>query len=145
MRIYFISHVRQSTPELYEREKRLVTELEKAHCEVYWPIRNTKQDAGVLVICRQNSAEIERADVVLVAGLTQGQVFDLGMAFALSTTREVSRPLTIFPVPGLFPERTADKSIENVVWDLWDAWAEGPPVFEWDVRWLRQLLESRRW
>lgn len=143
--IYFISHVRGSTPEIYEREKALVQELEKTGCQVHWPIRDTKQDASALDICYQNVRCVGEADVVLVAGLTQGQVFDLGMAFAIASEREVSRKLVILPVPGLFPEPTTDKSIENVVWALWEALVENQPKFEWDIRWLRLFLESRRW
>lgn len=103
-----------------DRWKPSVDRLTAEGFDVYWPARDTDQaDPIGFEICTQNAAAIARADVVHVIwdGLSQGALFDLGVAFALGK-RVVALDL---------PPETTSKSFQNMVryWEL-----NGPPNYE---------------
>jgi nucleoside 2-deoxyribosyltransferase len=77
---------------------------------IYWPYRDTnQQDPSGLRICKDNRKAIEESDIVFVYwdGLSQGSLFDLGMAFAF---RKRIIPLSL-------PQLTPGKSFQNMVID----------------------------
>lgn len=91
----------------------VVKALEADAYSVHWPPRDTDQrDAIGLQICRDNAAAIAAAEVVHVVwdGVSQGCLFDLGVAFALRK-RVIAVDL---------PAATDGKSFQNMV----RAWAE---------------------
>ena len=89
--------------------------MEEEGWAVHWPPRDTDQNDSVgLQICRDNRTAIDEADRVFIVwdGISQGCLFDLGMAFALS------KPVTLLAVPlGV----AGEKSFERMV----RAWADG--------------------
>lgn len=90
----------------------IVDKLEAEGWVVHWPPRDTDQydDAG-LRICKDNLEAIKNADFVHIVwdGKSQGSLFDLGMAFALSKR----------VIPVSLPESSEGKSFQNMV----RAWA----------------------
>lgn len=85
-----------------------VRALEADGWTVHWPPRDTNQDDAIgLRICRDNCAAIKKADTVFVIwdGLSQGCLFDLGIAFAFGKT---ITPLSL-------PPRTEGKSFQNMI------------------------------
>jgi nucleoside 2-deoxyribosyltransferase len=88
--------------------EQVVAELEAQGWSVHWPPRDTDQrDPVGLRICMDNRAAIEAADAVHVVwdGVSQGCLFDLGMAFALG------KPLHVIALPAA----TEGKSFQNMM------------------------------
>lgn len=86
MKIFFISPVRQSTPESKEACRQYVEKLEKKGHQVHWPIRDTDQtDATGIHICDTNLRKILEADEVHVwyHETSTGIHFDLGGVYML--------------------------------------------------------------
>lgn len=113
-RAFLICPVRGVDPSL---TKGIVQRLEQSGWTMHWPPRDTDQadDTG-LRICEDNRKAIAASDVVYVVwdGISQGCLFDLGMAFALH------KPVVVVQLP---PE-TEGKSFQNMV----RAWAELIPT-----------------
>jgi nucleoside 2-deoxyribosyltransferase len=82
--------------------------------DVYYPARDTNQNQQEISICDANLKAIQEADVVFIIwdGISQGCLFDAGMAFALG------KPLRV--ITGYMPRMTRDKSFQN----LFYAWEE---------------------
>lgn len=101
--IYLIHPVRGHEPSETEE---LVQAWEDAGWTVYWPIRDTNQDAPELDINHQNLAGVKKADIVAIVwdGISKGSMFDAGMAFALG------KPLHIVDIPP----KTEHKSYPNM-------------------------------
>ena len=109
MRTFLICPVRGHA--LRETEE-IVERLEADGWAVYWPPRDTGQDDPTgLRICADNRDAIMRADVVHIVwdGISQGCLFDLGVAFALDKR----------VVPVRLPVPSDGKSFQNMV----RAWA----------------------
>lgn len=109
-RTFLIAPVRGLASDAWAEE---VKALERKGWDVYWPARDTDQnDPTGLNICRANRDAIAAADVVHVIwdGQSQGCVFDLGVAFALS--KDI--------IPLRLPESTEGKSFGNMIraWDV---------------------------
>lgn len=105
MKSFLICPVRGKSP---EDTAGIVKSLEDEGYHVHWPHRDTNQSDPVgLRICGDNLAAIQNADVVHVVwdGLSQGCLFDLGMAFALN--KKIS--------PISLPDETPNKSFQNMV------------------------------
>ena len=85
-----------------------VEKLEQRGNTVHWPPRDTSQiDLTGLQICKDNLRAIQEADCIYFTwdGISQGCLFDLGMAFALG------KPIIYLSMP--MP--TKDKSFQNMV------------------------------
>lgn len=85
-KIFFISPVRQSTPESKEACRHYVEGLEKQGHRVHWPIRDTDQtDTVGIRICDINLVKILEADEIHVWHLptSTGIHFDLGAVYML--------------------------------------------------------------
>ena len=93
----------------------IVTTLEGQGWDVHYPPKDTEQQASELRICADNRRAIERAEMVFVVwdGLSQGCLFDLGMAFALH------KSVTIIELPA----PTVGKSFQSMV----RAWEQTGP------------------
>jgi nucleoside 2-deoxyribosyltransferase len=105
MNVYLISPVRGKDARAYAD---VVEKLEAEGNTVYWPARDTDQsDVTGYRICENNTAAIQRADVVYVIwdGKSEGCLFDLGVAFALRKR--------IVPVD--IPAPTPTKSFQNMI------------------------------
>ena len=91
----------------------IVKQLESERWEVHWPARDTDQndDTGFR-ICWDNCEAIKKADAVHIIwdGVSQGCLFDLGMAFALG-----KRIIEI-----KLPKPTKGKSFQNMVRQISD-------------------------
>ena len=86
----------------------VVERIESGGYKVYWPARDTPQnDESGLAICLENMRAIASSDVVHVVwdGVSQGCLFDLGMAFALGKS----------VIPVSLPDQTDGKSFQNMV------------------------------
>jgi hypothetical protein len=86
MKIFFISPVRQATPESKKVCEKYVRELEEAGHEVHWPIRDTDQTDPVGIrICDTNLSKILEADEIHIWFLktSTGIHFDLGATYIL--------------------------------------------------------------
>ncbi|WP_271024950.1 nucleoside 2-deoxyribosyltransferase [Rhizobium sp. RCAM05973] len=109
MKTFLICPVRGQDPAV---TKTFVDRLEAEGFSVHWPPRDTDQvDQVGLRICRDNADVIEAADVVHIVwdGVSQGCLFDLGVAFALGKTI----------IPLQLPAPTDGKSFQNMI----TAWA----------------------
>jgi nucleoside 2-deoxyribosyltransferase len=98
-----------------ETHAAVVTQLESEGFVVHWPPRDTDQnDPTGLRICRDNAKAIAAADVIHVVwdGQSQGCLFDLGVAFALS--KRIC-PITL-------PAASEGKSFQNMIM----AWQREP-------------------
>lgn len=106
MQIYLAHPVRKIDPD-YEYWLRLIVEkLEASGHRVYFPLRDTPQHSDELTICKTNLDAIAACDCVALVwdGLSQGVLFDMGIAFALGL------PLTIIKIPAPTPK----KSFQNM-------------------------------
>ena len=105
VRSFLICPVRNSEP---GKTAGIVMQLEADGFDVHWPHRDTDQndDTG-LRICTDNRQAIEGADVVHVVwdGVSQGCLFDLGMAFAMR------KPITAISLPA----QSRGKSFQNFI------------------------------
>ena len=102
---FLICPVRNVSP---DKTMGYVRGLEKAGWSVHWPHRDTDQSDMIgLKICQTNLQAIMDSDCVHVVwdGESQGCLFDLGMAFALS-----KKIISIS-----IPEETNHKSFQNVI------------------------------
>ena len=105
MKTFLICPVRGHDPAELQS---IVDKLESEGWQVHYPPRDTNQDDPTgYNICEQNFFAIKHADVVHVIwdGKSQGCLFDLGMAFAL--TKRI--------VPISLPDQTEGKSFQNMV------------------------------
>jgi hypothetical protein len=86
-KIFLISPVARSTPELNERIRAYVAGLEATGAAVHWPARDTVQqdETGGLAICRTNFKAIMAADEVHIwyDETSGGSKFDMGGVFML--------------------------------------------------------------
>lgn len=75
--------------------EKIVRELEREGCNVYFPARDTPQgndvDANMILQCNYNG--LKNADIVYCYwdGTSQGTLFDLGMAYALGIPVQFDR------------------------------------------------------
>ena len=86
----------------------IVDNLESNGWAVHWPPRDTDQNDPIgYQICTANMEAIKAADVLHLVwdGVSQGCLFDLGIAFALG--KKV--------IPILLPPKTDGKSFQNMV------------------------------
>ena len=115
MRIYLIGPVRHASQEMVIKLNDRVQALEMAGHTVYYPARDTRQDASELEIAAQNRDAIVAADLVLFTwdGESEGCLFDLGVAFALEKM--------VQPLPSLMPALTEEKSFQRFVVEYYDA------------------------
>jgi nucleoside 2-deoxyribosyltransferase len=105
MKTFLISPVRGHSPDIWAS---YVAALEAQGYAVYWPHRDTDQNDVIgLRICSENLAAIKNADIVHVIwdGVSQGCLFDLGMAFALNKAI----------VSISLPAQTECKSFQNMI------------------------------
>ena len=96
-----------------EETEEIVDNLEKQGYLVHWPPRDTNQDDPTgLRICQDNFQAIAESQVVFIIwdGQSQGCLFDLGIAFALS------KELKVISNPTL----TEGKSFQNMMKDWQD-------------------------
>ncbi|WP_352793436.1 nucleoside 2-deoxyribosyltransferase [Mesorhizobium sp. M0243] len=101
---------------------------------VYWPQRDTDQTDPIgFAICAQNAEAIAAADVVHVIwdGLSQGALFDLGVAFALG-----KKVVALDLPPG-----TSGKSFQNMV-HYWEE--NGPAALGADPNPERKIVKLRQ-
>ena len=105
MKVFLICPVRGHS--ISETEQ-VVRDLEYQGMTVHFPPRDTKQDGDPTGyrICSDNLAAIRAADAVYIIwdGLSQGGLFDAGMAFALG------KKLVVLSVPA----QTEGKSFQNM-------------------------------
>lgn len=84
--LYIITPVRNASNELREYVDNIIDVLLPSYY-IHYPPYDTKQDDGTggYEICRTNKRAIEDADIVLLFwdGVSQGCLFDAGIAFAL--------------------------------------------------------------
>lgn len=138
---FLICPVKGKSP---EETAGIVADLEAQGYEVHWPHRDTNQNDDVgYRICQDNRAAIMRADVVHVVwdGLSQGSLFDLGMAFALGK----------MIVPISLPEPTSHKSFQNMV-RMWAAECQtmasqeqedaGPDYLQKAMAWIEKASDE---
>ena len=112
MKIFFACPVRYISEDYFQNILSQVFALEDEGHRVYFPHHHTNQDDPTgLRICKDNRQAIKDADVVYVIwdGLSQGVMFDLGIAFAL---RKPIRTIT-----GYMPPMTNGKSFQNMIFD----------------------------
>jgi len=86
----------------------IVTGLENDGWKVHYPPRDTDQNDNTgLRICEDNRKAIEEADAVFVVwdGISQGCLFDLGMAFYAN--KKI--------IPLSLPPKTEGKSFQNMI------------------------------
>jgi len=86
--------------------------LESLGHQVYFPLKNTKQNSSELEICEENRLAIMDADEVHMAwdGKSEGCLFDFGMAFALQKK--------IMPIDNFIIRTGAnEKSFINLLYD----------------------------
>jgi len=86
MRIYIICPVRQCTASQAEEIAKYVKDLEKDGYQVYWPMRDTRQNDPIgNRICNANRKAIKTSDEVHVYydSKSSGSLFDLGIAYGL--------------------------------------------------------------
>lgn len=105
MKTFLICPVRGHSP---EETREIVAGLERDGWTVHWPPRDTDQnDPTGVRICADNWLAIKQADAVHVVwdGQSQGCLFDLGMAWALSKR----------VIPLRLPAATDGKSFQNMV------------------------------
>ena len=122
MNIFLICGVRGATEAQIEMQQEHVQYLEEQGHMVHYPPRDTNQnDATGYNICKQNMAAIQAADRVDIMAydskLSEGSLFDLGMAFALGKQ--------INPVIGHFPTLrnvASGKSFVRMIWKWEDEW-----------------------
>lgn len=83
MKIFIICTVRKATKEYIEKLYEYVDKLEKQGHEVYFPPRDTDQNASGFEICKQNCKGIKWAEEIRIFYNpdSQGTHFDMGMAF----------------------------------------------------------------
>lgn len=107
-RIYLICPVRNISDEYRKMIETHVEQLEQCGNEVYYPARDTKQNARSRKICEQNALAIRRADQVYIIwdGNSQGCLFDLGIAYA------EYKPVKILNIP----DKTKHKSFQNFIY-----------------------------
>lgn len=108
MRVFLIRPVRKVMPG-FERQ---IEEMKGRYEEIefYDPAEDTDQGASELMICLQNMAEMASSDEVWVMwdGVSEGCLFDLGMAFALAM------PIRVIAAP----QETNYKSFANLLWQI---------------------------
>lgn len=107
---FLVSPVRNHSPAAFAA---IVQSLEAKGWRVHWPARDTNQDDPTgLNICRENLRAIRQSDVIHVVwdGISQGCLFDLGMAFALG------KRIAVLSLPA----PTREKSFQNMVraWEV---------------------------
>ena len=92
------------------RWRGVVDKLSQDGWEVYWPSRDTAQDGTSAHICTANYQAILEAEAVHIIwdGKSQGCLFDLGMAFALSKR--------IIPID--LPPKSEGKSFQNFIREI---------------------------
>jgi len=112
LKIFLISPVRLANDSNTVIVRQLVEQLESEGHEVHWPLRDTKQDASSIDICKQNVAAICWSDIVYVYFLPDsgGSKFDLGAAFALKKPIRVVNDI----------ERNDHKGFQNLILE-WEA------------------------
>jgi len=97
-----------------DQETRSLLEELAENPQVYYPARDTNQvdPTGGLRICADNRLMIESAETIWFVwdGLSQGSIFDLGMAFALA------KPIK----PIKLPPATSEPSFQNFVLEYED-------------------------
>jgi len=104
-RTFFICPVRGHRKEETEA---ILRKLERENWEVHWPHRDTDQNDDIgFRICRDNRKAIRNCDAVHIVwdGVSQGCLFDLGMAFMAE--------LPIYVVH--LPDPTEGKSFQNMI------------------------------
>ncbi|MFA5999404.1 MAG: hypothetical protein WC783_00285 [Candidatus Paceibacterota bacterium] len=106
-KVYFLSPVRSTTPEITKIMEEYVKDLENQGYEVYWPMRDTVQtDTNGFNICMQNFKGMKDAtEIHTYFQESQGILFDFGIIFTLN------KPLKIINTVS----KTATKSFTNVV------------------------------
>lgn len=114
-KIFIICPVRKARPEIEERIRTYVAELEAEGCEVHWPARDTVQtDPHGMNICLTNCDRIIAADEIHIWFVaTEGSDFDRGMLFVLlriGFRKKVVLINHVAPVPH--------KNFKNVFLDL---------------------------
>ncbi len=111
MNIFLISPVRNILSEYQEEIETQVKYLEEQGNKVYWPLRDTSQNASELEICKTNLFAMQNSDIVYIIwdGNSQGVLFDLGMAFVLR------KPIRT--IIGYMPVVTTKKSFQNMIYE----------------------------
>lgn len=105
MKIFLICPVRNATPQVRKRIETYVENLENRGNSVYYPARDTdqKDDTGFR-ICSDNREAIFEADEVHIfwdsERVSQGSLFDLGVAFAYKKPLLIANPEDIIPEQG---------------------------------------------
>lgn len=115
MRVFLIHPVRDKSDAVTQIVEAVHAAVAGTDTTIYDPSLHTNQrDAVGLRICRDNLEAIRNADQVWLIwdGLSQGSLFDLGMAFALG------KSLRVISVP---PAVVNTKSFQAMAW----AWANG--------------------
>jgi nucleoside 2-deoxyribosyltransferase len=116
-KVFLIHPVRNITEELKQRLDDYRKRLEKEGYGVYDPLYHTNQvdPTGGYRIFVDNMNAIKNADEVHIAwdGVSQGSLFDMGVAFALG--KPVKRIPLMFPEP----EKSVKKSVAHVV-KVWE-------------------------
>jgi len=109
---FLIAPVRGISDAWLETEQAEVAFHEKNGDKVYWPLRDTNQDALEISICKENYEAMRQSENVLVMwdGHSQGCLFDLGMAYAMGKK--------ILAVTGRTPRMTSGKSFANLIFAL---------------------------
>jgi len=107
MNIFLISPVKLANDDNTGVIRKLVSNLEADGHKVHWPLRDTKQDAKAIDICRENVAAMRKAHIIYIYFMpgSAGSKFDLGAAFAMG------KPIYI--VNDVQP--TEEKSFENLL------------------------------
>lgn len=114
MKIFLISPVTLSTPEIERAIEIWINMKKEAGDEVYYPLHNTHQNVPIDLIMQQNKRAMERANKVVVFYLrSYGICFDLGMAYAMGKDIEV---LNVFELMGKI--ESGVKSMESFVLSL---------------------------
>jgi len=106
--LYIITPVRNASEELREYVDNIIDSLGYDY-SIHYPPYDTKQEDGTggYEICMTNKNAIEKADVVLLFwdGVSQGCLFDAGIAFALD------KPIIVLMTPELV---VGGKSFQNM-------------------------------
>ena len=86
MKRYVICPVRQVTGAELGVIRAFVLEKESEGDAVFWPYRDTEQDAKAVDICGQNYIALFNSNIVDVYwnNKSKGSIFDLGMAFGMN-------------------------------------------------------------
>lgn len=126
-KMFVIMPVRNAASDaLFDVAAQLFLRLLEDVYDLYIPARDTNQEGTEEEICKENEAAIREADLVMFLwdGVSQGCLFDLGIAFA------AGKPIRYFD--RLLRPATADKSFQNLVRSI------GLPVT------MEYLVEARK-